>query len=476
MSRASSPKAGSVIRSVAGTTIQQRFVFAIGAAAFVVVTVMAWAADTWLVSILHGLPDDAVADARLGVLLGALVLLGLLLIGLGMVSRFVLRSVSAPALRLASLSERVSAGDLTVAVPGMDTDDEMGRLSRATDGMLRELRRLVAAMDDSAARTATMAAEITSGTEQMTGAASEVAHTSNELSAQSTEMSDTVRKAAADAGQLRRIAGELTAGARGGVERNRHLRRLAQENRGRLDASTAAFDLLAQEAELAARSADALADASEEIRAFLSFVRKMARQSKLLGLNASMEAARAGELGDGFAVVANEVRKMALGAAAGAERVQLVVDQVLARVEETRESSRRTLSNVDAARGATREVIDAFGEVERMLVEMDGWTASIDSAATSSAELVEDSTQRLEMLARGIEGFAAAMEQVAATAEEQSASTEEIAAAAAALTATARELSGVVGVFRLGQGKEAEPARATGTVQQAAMVGRLATA
>lgn len=467
MSRPFETSAGSIVRTITGTKLHQRFVFAIGAAAFVIVSVMAWAADVWLVGMLHGMPADTMADARLGVLLGAVILLCLLLIGLGMVSRFVVRSVSAPALRLASISERVADGDLTVAVPATDTDDEMGRLSRATDGMLRELRRLVTAMEDSANRTSIMAAEITAGTEQMTGAASEVAQTSNDLSGQSTEMADTVRRAAADAGELRRIAGDLAAGARGGVERNRHLRELARENRARLNASTAAFDVLAEEADLAARSADALAEASEEIRAFLTFVRKMARQSKLLGLNASMEAARAGELGDGFAVVANEVRKMAVGAAAGVERVQHVVDQVLARVEETRESSRRTLTNVGAVRGATAEVIGAFGEVERMLVEMDGWTTSIDAAAASSAALVEDAKQRLELLTRGIEGFSAAMKQVAATAEEQSASTQEIAAAAAALTATARELSRVVGVFRVGGVSESPPTEERGPVAMA---------
>ncbi len=448
--RARSEIRESLVRRLAGTALHQRIVFGFGVVNFLAILVMAWAADAWLRALLIQLPPEQVADARAGVLIGAACLLALLLAGLGVVSSFVLRSVSAPALRLAAMSERVAAGDLVTRVPGTDADDEMGRLSRAIEGMLAELRRLVGAMNDSAGRTAQMATEITAGTEQMTSAATEVAQTSNDLSAQSSDMADAILKAAADAIALRSIAAQLASGAREGVERNMQLRVLARQSRARLDASTAALEQLAAQAQLAVTSGDELAAASEEIRAFLTFVRKMARQSKLLGLNAAMEAARIGEAGQGFATVANEVRKMSDGASAGAERVQQVVDHVLGRVEETRESSRQTLSNVAALRDAAGQVIGAFEEVEQTVGAMDGWAAYIDSAARGSAELIEGISQRIEMLSNGIESFAAAMEEVAATAQEQSASTQEIAAAASALRATARELSESVGVFRLG--------------------------
>jgi methyl-accepting chemotaxis protein len=445
-----------IIRDVVGTMLHQRIVFAIGAVAFIVVAAVTWAADLWLRDLLRGLPAEQVADARMGVLMGAVILLSLLLVSLTLVSRFVLRSVTGPAMRLASLAETVANGDLTVTVPGTESDDEMGRLSRATEGMLEELRRLATAINESTYRGSLMAAEITGGTGQMTVAAAEIAQTANDLSVQSTEMADTVRQTVQDVASLQRIAGQLTSGARGGVERNARLRELARENRGRLNASREAFDRLTGEARTGAASADALAQASEEIRAFLTLVRKITRQSKLLALNASMEAARAGDVGEGFAVVATEIRKMAAGTADAAERTQHVVDDVLARVADTRASSQRTLATVEDARQATSDVMQAFTQVEDMVGDMDGWIASIERAAGESAQVVESTRERLDQLARGIESFAAAMQEVAASSEEQSASTQEIAAAAAALATSSRELSRLVAAFRL----ERRPAHA----------------
>jgi methyl-accepting chemotaxis protein len=81
---------------------------------------------------------------------------------------------------------------------------------------------------------------------------------------------------------------------------------------------------------------ESLARSADEIREFAALVRKMARQSKLLALNAAMEAARAGEQGSGFAVVAGEVRRLAKSSTEAAERTEALVHDVLARTERSR--------------------------------------------------------------------------------------------------------------------------------------------
>jgi methyl-accepting chemotaxis protein len=314
-------------------------------------------------------------------------------------------------------------------------------------GMLEELRRLTTAIGGSATSTAAMAAEITTGTEQMSATAHEIAETSDVLSQQSMEMAGTLQHVNTDATRLLAIAGDLATGAREGVERNAHLRLLADANRLRLDASAAALTTLATQVGSSAAAVEGVAAASEEIRAFVALVQKMARQSKLLALNAAMEAARAGEQGAGFAVVAGEVRRLAASSTDAAERTVNVVNEVLARVAESRASSAQTVQTVQTVLEASREGARTFGEVSDALEVAGRWTSSIADAAVLSSELVADMTRDLDSLAHGTEAFAAAMQQVAASSQEQSASTHEIATAAATLAAHARHLGELTGGF-----------------------------
>jgi methyl-accepting chemotaxis protein len=385
---------------------------------------------------------------RLGTFGVALVLFVGIVAGMVALNAFVARRVSEPASALATAAEQVAAGDLTGAVYASAETDEIGRLSRAVDTMVTELRRLVSAIRAAAQETAAMAAQITAGSEQMSASASEMAQTSNDLSHQSTQMAQMIQRIAADAARLVEISTRLASGARDGVERNARLRQLASENRQRLDAGSTALTTLVADARAGAAASDALVRASEEIRAFVTLVRRLAKQSKLLALNASMEAARAGEHGEGFAVVASEIRKLAATSTDASERTEFIVADVLMRVDESRASSQRTMETATAVQAATQHAMASFHQIEGAVAEAESWASMIEQSAADSNTLVAEMTSRLDTIARGTDAFAAAMEQVAASSEEQSASTQEIAAAASMLATASEQLSRLVATFR----------------------------
>jgi methyl-accepting chemotaxis protein len=235
------------------------------------------------------------------------------------------------------------------------------------------------------------------------------------------------------------------------------LRELAQANRERLDAGSSALSTLVADAQAGAAASDALVSASEEIRAFVTLVRRLAKQSKLLALNASMEAARAGEHGEGFAVVASEIRKLAATSAESAERTEAIVGEVLRRVDESRTSSQRTMQTATDVQSSTQHAMASFHEIERAVADAESWAGMIEQSAVESSELVAEMTTRLDAIARGTDAFASAMEQVAASSQEQSASTEEIAAAASMLTSASQQLSRLVATFRIDRSAIPQP-------------------
>ena len=415
--------------------------------------------------IAHVNEDDAMSTyfiARWALLAGILATLALIVASLVVIGRFIERRITGPAQRLAVAAEAVAAGDLSKEVNEFGGDDEIGRLARAVSGMIDELRRLAMTLQESATETVTMTSEITASSEEMAASAGQIAHTASDLSQQANTMAETIQALSGSSESLVGVAAELDAGARDGVERNAKLRVLAVENRGRLDESSRSLAALTVDVEANAAAIDQLARASEEVRTFVTLVQKLARQSKLLALNAAMEAARAGDQGHGFAVVAEEVRRLAAMSSDAAERTERVVSGVLQGISESRTSSERTVETVRAVRGATEEGSRSFGQIERAVAETDTWTSSIAQAVTTTNGLAREMSTRLESLSTGTESFAAAMEEVAASSEEQSASTEEIAAAAGTLSGAAERLGRIVANLRLekveeGAAQAAEP-------------------
>jgi len=408
-------------------------------------------AGHWRV-VAHG--DEAtlrapIVRAQLALFSGAVVMLIAIVGALILVSRSIERRITTPAAELAELAEAVAAGDLSRKATYGGAEDEIGRLALAITAMISDLRRLASALGSSAQETSAMSAEITAGTEEMAASAGEIAHTASDLSQQSTGMAQSIQSLSGSAEELVRVAGELRDGAHEGVARNGQLRALALENRAKLDESSRALEMLAKDVGASASAIEGLAAASIEVRTFVTLVQKLARQSKLLALNAAMEAARAGEHGQGFAVVASEVRRLAAMSSEAAQRTQQVMGGVLRGIDESRASSERSVAAVRQVLEATEHGARSFVAVEHAMEGSEAWTTSIERAATSANTLVAEITKRLAQLGSGTESFAAAMEQVAASSEEQSASTQQIAAAAGALSSAAERLSHLVTNLRL---------------------------
>lgn len=386
---------------------------------------------------------------RAAVLIICLTLASAVVLTAGFILLVVAPTLNKPAADLAEVAEAVAAGDLTLQVNDVRGAGQLNRVWRAVGRMLVSLRRLATGLRMASRESAELAMRITHATEEMAERAQETAHTSMALSRESDVMAGTIDAITADAVRLTDIAADVAMGAQEGVMRNEHLRALAGTARGQLDASGRALAQLGAEIHESATAVGELAQASEEIRSFVELVRRMAKQSKLLALNAAMEAARAGHEGDGFAVVATEVRRLAADSTEAARRSERAVAAILDRVEASRALAARSVATVDTVLAATSAGEAAYRAVEEAVAAADDWTRSVEESAAHSSRHVHDITERLDALARGTQSFAGAVQGVAASSERQSATTQEVAAAAAELTEASRRLDSLVGTFQL---------------------------
>ncbi|HKR09823.1 MAG TPA: methyl-accepting chemotaxis protein [Gemmatimonadaceae bacterium] len=363
---------------------------------------------------------------------------------------FVKQHVSGPAAELARTHEAIAKGDLSSVYNPAVSNKAVDRLTRSTMAMLSELRGVAARIKSSAEENTRLAVQVSKTSVSSAAVARESAATTSALAQQGIARERSIKELMSEASKLTDISGNLREAAQEGLRRDKALRQLARENRVRLERTATSLQSLASDALESAEGIDAMSAAVNEIGTFLVLVQKIAKQSKLLALNAAMEAARAGEHGHGFAVVASEVRRLATSSADAAQRTSSLVQQMLDSVSQSRESSARTVSTVEQVLGATRAARQSLTKVEEGTVEGEDLSGRIDKLVRESNQLISAMTQQLAPLSQGSGPFSRAIHQVAVADEEQSKTMSDLAATAHALTDVAERLSELVGIFKLG--------------------------
>jgi methyl-accepting chemotaxis protein len=374
----------------------------------------------------------------------------LLIVGVGIertLMHLLLDRVLKPTGKVAVVATRVSHGDLTT--PDWANKEGMDGLSSSIVGMVKRLQDLVGTIRQHSHDAAAMAQQIAASTQQMTASTQEVAGTTSDLTERANQQAQVVKAAAEDAGKILEIAHQLAGGATQAAERNAALARIARSHRERLDESTAELARLAEEIERGAVEAEALATASGDIEKFIIQAKLIAKQTHMLALNASIEAARAGDEGRGFSVVAEEVRKLANQAAQAATSTSNTVQSVVTQVRTARERLLRLGQGGTAAREAAHAAAEGLLNVAQQAEANDEWTRRISSSAGEVRGLIEGIAGRMKEVSVGTEEYASAAQQIASAAQQLNASTEEISSSANHLAQAAEKLTGAVGGFKL---------------------------
>ena len=377
-----------------------------------------------------------------------LIIVALVAAGFGLlVSFFTLRSVRTPLKRLVAAADRFGAGDLrSVQLGAMPV--ELASLASAMDGMGARLRQVLGAVVKESQAISGSAGDFSAMSEELAASSGEIATAMVRVSSSAEHQVQGLREADGLLESLRDSATQNAEAAARVVRLGEEIRSVAARHRADVGAAGQTLLDVREVVTTSAREVGELETLSESITEFIDLIKQISSQTNLLALNAAIEAARAGEHGRGFAVVADEVRGLADSSARAAENVTKTVKTIhnkILEVSATMEAGTRKVVGIEGVASAAARGLD---EISKAIEEVEASAIQFRSQAERTREVAGHVTQKTAQVAIAANDHASSSQQVTAAAEEQSASTEEMASAASELLQGAHRLTQLVGEFR----------------------------
>ncbi|MCT6923747.1 methyl-accepting chemotaxis protein [Metasolibacillus sp.] len=358
-----------------------------------------------------------------------------------------IRSIVSPIKELQENALKISEGDLTTHID-IHTKDEIGQLAEAFVSMklslkelLQQLEQSVQQVQSSAQNLATNTAENIAASEQVTDAMQEVAS--------STERQTTgIEQNAISIEEVAKGIVEVTDSTMQVSDLSGHAMQLADEGGQSVQQTVQQMKSIHTSVVQSDETINSLYARTKEIGSILEIITAISDQTNLLALNAAIEAARAGEHGKGFAVVADEVRKLAEQSLQSTNQISELIAAIQQDTAQSVQSMSRATSDVEHGLQLTAQASDKFASIVESLQEIAPKIEGISAASEEISAVVEEVSATALELSDHAKSNAAASEEVAASTEQTLASMHEMAAAANKLQEMADELRSYMEKFK----------------------------
>ncbi|WP_156291956.1 methyl-accepting chemotaxis protein [Oceanobacillus salinisoli] len=359
------------------------------------------------------------------------------------------RSISKPIKQAAGYMLEFSKGNLKTDIKDVKRHDEIGKLMECMKTMqsnlVNTMSSVTAASNDVAAHS-----------EELTQAAGEVSSGSEQIARTMEEISSGTESQANAAGELATSMGNFSGKVQDANEKGEQMKQsslevtnMVSQGQKMMASSSNQMQKIDDMIRESVTKMNNLATQSKQISNLVSIIDNVADQTNLLALNAAIEAARAGEHGKGFAVVADEVRKLAEQVSTSVGEITQVVDTIQSESQGVSNSLREGYEEVEIGTDQIRTTANTFEDIHAAISKMtENIHVITDTLSTITAES-EEMNSTIQEISATAEESAAGIEQTSATAQQSSGSMEEVAGSSEELAKLAERLNELVRRFEV---------------------------
>jgi len=392
--------------------------------------------------------NNMIQLSNLSIIIILAVLASILLIGFIMSFKMA-RSITNPLIKIAGQMEQISKGNLILEPLSIKSKDEIGELMEAVNEMGNQLRKIVQDIHHASDTMSKQSSDLLSSSKELKEGSNQIAATMQELSAGAESQANSASELSEAMGMYMDKIYQIHRNGKEMFDKSREVLELTDNGSKLMNQSKKLFDYMFTGMQSNMKKIKKLDERSKQISKLVEVIQSIADQTNLLALNAAIEAARAGEHGKGFAVVADEVRKLAEQVSSSVVDIQKIVEEVHSETNKVTKSFELGFQQVESGMDSMNETSAAFQQIKETIKEISERINNAQNDLTdmlSTSESINDSISNIASIS---EEAAAGIEQTSASAATANESAATIASHAESMSNLAGDLQSLVKRFQV---------------------------